>query len=196
MLTSSICPGLKSEFSFSYGPITWRASARAEISAHPPGWNFVAITWLVSARAEICNCGEKWDCHLDLLKTQSLSWNFNAITWGFFEFLPGLKVSPCNCNCLVQRCKVQWKSKYFGSAAFISRAFITFSTDEGSTAETFRFTLYFTALNCTVFHVFISISAAQDNYTLLQTQEWVLLSRAFTFSVHFKYVPCACFYDL
>ena len=37
----------------SKGPITWRVSAQAEISARPPGRNFVVITWLVSARAEI-----------------------------------------------------------------------------------------------------------------------------------------------
>ena len=83
------------------GPITWRVSARAEISARPLGWNFVAITWLVSARAEIWNCDEKWEtailfcwkrnhwaCPSSLF---SPGWNFDAITWGFSEFQPGLK---------------------------------------------------------------------------------------------------------
>ena len=58
--------------------------------------------------------------------------------------------------CIVQRCNVQCKSKRFGSAAL--------TTDEGSTSETFRFTLNYTVLNYIVFHVFISINAVQGNY--------------------------------
>ena len=44
---------------------------------------------------------------------------------------------------------------------------VIFTTDEGSTAETFSFSLNFTALNFTVCHVFISINAAQDTCTFL-----------------------------
>ena len=67
----------------------------------PPGWNFVAITWLVSARAEIWNCREKWETAI-LFRWKHNHWacpssvfspglNFNAITWGFSEFQPGLR---------------------------------------------------------------------------------------------------------
>ena len=50
----------------------------------------------------------------------------------------------------------------------LSHFSLSATNDVGSTAETFRFTLNFTALNYTVFHVLISINTALYNYIFLE----------------------------